>query len=132
MSFRVSTWFTREFAETVRFHPGGGGGEYLVRLANHLADVHELDHVQRRQYVQEAKLQPKAKVVVYDHEAVNCGKNHYSNPVQTQEKGYELLRSRRNEASFKAKPKRSTTKNKSKRKKQGKSNSWLRSHRKIV
>ena len=131
MSFRVSTWFTREFAETVRFHPGGGG-EYLVRLANHLADVHELDHVQRRQYVQEAKLQPKAKVVVYDHEAVNCGKNHYSNPVQTQEKGYELLRSRRNEASFKAKPKRSTTKNKSKRKKQGKSNSWLRSHRKIV
>ena len=43
---------------------GGGGGEYLVRLANHLADVHELDHVQQRQYLQEARLQPKVKVVV--------------------------------------------------------------------
>ena len=66
MSFRVSTWFTREFAEAVRFHPvvEGGGGEYLVRLANHLADVHELDHVQQRQYLQEARLQPKVKVVV--------------------------------------------------------------------
>ena len=27
-------------------------------------------------------------------EADNCGKNHYSNPVQTQETVYELLRSR--------------------------------------
>lgn len=67
MSFRVSTWFTREFVEAVRFHPaveGKGGGEYLVRLANHHADVHELDHVQQRQYLQEARLQPKVKVVV--------------------------------------------------------------------
>ena len=35
-----------------------GGARYLVRLANHLADVHQLDHIKRRQYVQEAKLHP--------------------------------------------------------------------------
>ena len=46
------------------------GAKYLVRLANHLADVHQLDHIQRRQYLQEAKLQPKVKVVVYESEAV--------------------------------------------------------------
>ena len=50
------------------------GAKYLVRLANHLADVHQLDHIQRRQYLQEAKLQPKVKVVVYESEANNSGK----------------------------------------------------------
>ena len=54
--------------------------KYLVRLANYLADVHQLDHIQRRQYLQEAKLQPKVKVVVYESEADNPGKNHYHNP----------------------------------------------------
>ena len=43
----------------------GCGAKYLVRLANHLADVHKLDHTQRRNYLQEAKLQPKVKVVIY-------------------------------------------------------------------
>ena len=90
------------------------GAKYLVRLANHLADVHQLDRIQRRQYLQEAKLQPKVKVVVYESEADNSGKNYYRNPVQTQETVYELSRSRRNEASFKAKAKRTTTKNKDK------------------
>ena len=76
------------------------GAKYLVRLANHLADVHQLDHIQRRQYLQEAKLQPKVKVVVYENEADNSGKKHSTstrNPVQTQETVYELSRSRRNE-----------------------------------
>ena len=41
------------------------GAKYLVRLANHLADVHLLDIDQRRKYLQEAKLQPKTKVVEY-------------------------------------------------------------------
>ena len=50
------------------------GAKYLVRLANHLADVHQLDHIERRQYLEEAKLQPKVKVVVYESEADNCGK----------------------------------------------------------
>ena len=84
---------------------------------------------------QEAKLQPKVKVVVYENEADNSGKNHSTstrNPIQTQETVYELSRSRRNEASFEAKAKRPTTKYKTKRKKQRKSNSWLRRHRKIV
>ena len=109
------------------------GAKYLVRLANHLADVHQLDHIQRRQYLQEAKLQPKVKVVVYESEADNSGKNHYRNPVQTQETVYcELSRSQRNEVSFEAKAKRTTTKNKTNRKKQRKSNSRLRGYRKIV
>ena len=46
----------------------GCGAKYLVRLANHLANVHKLDHTQRRKYLQEAKLQPKVKVVIYDTE----------------------------------------------------------------
>ena len=54
------------------------GAKYLVRLANHLADVHQLDHIQRRQYLQEAKLQPKVKVVVYESEADNSGKKSLS------------------------------------------------------
>ena len=66
------------------------GAKYLVSLANHLADVHQLNHTHRRQYLQEAKLQPKVKVVVYESEADNSGKNHYRNPVQTQETVYEL------------------------------------------
>ena len=33
----------------------GCGAKYLVRLGNHLADVHQLDHTQRRKYLQEAK-----------------------------------------------------------------------------
>ena len=47
------------------------GAKYLVRLANHLADVHQLDHIQQRQYLQEAKLQLKVKVVVYESKADN-------------------------------------------------------------
>ena len=108
------------------------GAKYLVELANHLADVHQLDHIQLRQYLQEVKLRPKVKVVVYESEANNSGRHHYRSPVKTQETVYELSRSRRNEASFKAKAKRPTTKTKTKRKKQRKSNSWLRGHRKIA
>ena len=55
-----------------------GESKYLVRLANHLADVHQLDHIQRRQYLQEAKLQRKVKVVVYESEADNSGKKSLS------------------------------------------------------
>ena len=100
------------------------GAKYLVRLANHLADVHQLDHIQRRQYLQEAKLQPKVKVVVYESEADNSGKNHSTStrsPVQTQETVYELSRSRRNKASLKQKLKdrlqrpRQSTRNKESR-----------------
>ena len=112
------------------------GAKYLVRLANHFADVHQLDHIQRRQYLQEAKLQSKVKDVVYESEADNARKKkNYTNarnPVQTQETVYELSRSRKNEASFKAKAKRTTSKNNTNRQKQRKSNSWLRGHREIV
>ena len=50
------------------------GAKYLVQLANHLADVHQFNHIQRKQYLQEVKLQPKVKVVVYESEEDNSGK----------------------------------------------------------
>ena len=104
------------------------GTKYHVRLPNHLADVHQLDQIQRRSNVKLKSSFAKVKQIIPE-------KNHSTsirNPIQTQETVYELSRSRRNEASFKAKAKRPTTKNKTKRKKQRKSNSWLRGHRKIV
>ena len=51
-----------------------GGAKYLVRLANHLADVHQLDQIKQRQYLHEAKRQSRVKVVVYESEADNSGK----------------------------------------------------------
>ena len=41
------------------------GAKYLVKLSNHLADVHELDYINRRNWLQEAKLQPKVRVMIY-------------------------------------------------------------------
>ena len=44
------------------------GARYLVKLSNPLTDVHELDYYQRRKWLQEAKLQPKVKIMIYDDE----------------------------------------------------------------
>ena len=41
------------------------GAKYLVKLSNHLRDVHELDYINRRKWLQEVKLQPKARVMIY-------------------------------------------------------------------
>ena len=41
------------------------GAKYLVRLSNHLTDVHVLDYINRRKWLQEAKLQPKVRVMIY-------------------------------------------------------------------
>ena len=41
------------------------GAKYLVRLSNHLTDVHGLDYINRRRWLQEAKLQPKVRVMIY-------------------------------------------------------------------
>ena len=41
------------------------GAKYLVKLSNHLTYVHELDYINRRKWLQEAKLQPKVKVMIY-------------------------------------------------------------------
>lgn len=49
----------------------GCGAKYLVKLSNHLADVHQLDYIERRKYLQEAKLQPKVKVVIYPEQNNN-------------------------------------------------------------
>ena len=68
------------------------GAKYLVRLANHLADVHLLDTDQRRKYLQEAKLQPKVKFVVYQN---TTDENNASiNIPKQQERVYELSQPR--------------------------------------
>ena len=42
------------------------GEKYLVRLSNHLTDVHGLDYINRRKWIQEAKLQlSKVRVMIY-------------------------------------------------------------------
>ena len=68
-------------------------------------------------------MQPKVKVIVYESTADNSRKNHTTlacNPEQTEETVYGLSRSQRNEAPFKARAKRTTTKNNPNRKKQRK------------
>lgn len=67
------------------------GAKYLVRLANHLADVHLLDISQRRKYLQEAKLQPKVKFVVYESKT---DEENVNKPSQEQDTVYELVRPR--------------------------------------
>ena len=41
------------------------GAKYLVKLSNHLTDVHGLDHINRRKWLQEATLQPKVRAMIY-------------------------------------------------------------------
>ena len=41
------------------------GAKYLVKSSNHLTDVHELDYINRRKWIQEAKLQPKVRMMIY-------------------------------------------------------------------
>ena len=43
----------------------GCGAKYLVKLSNHLADVHGLSCDDRKKWLQESKLQPVVRVVQY-------------------------------------------------------------------
>ena len=46
----------------------GCGSKYLVRLANHLTQVHELTELERKYWLQFAKLQNTDAIRVYDKE----------------------------------------------------------------
>ena len=46
----------------------GCGSKYLVRLANHLTQVHELTELERKYWLQFAKLQNTSAIRVYDKE----------------------------------------------------------------
>ena len=46
----------------------GCGSKYLVRLANHLHQVHELTELERKHWLQFAKLQNTNAIRVYDKE----------------------------------------------------------------
>ena len=41
------------------------GAKYLLRLSNCLTDVHGLDYINRRKWLQEAKLLPRVRVMIY-------------------------------------------------------------------
>ena len=41
------------------------GAKYLVKLCKHRTDVHALDYVNRKKWLQKAKLQPKVRVMIY-------------------------------------------------------------------
>ena len=41
------------------------GAKYLVKLSNHLTDIHGLDYINRRKWLQEANLQPKVRAMIY-------------------------------------------------------------------
>ena len=62
------------------------GAKYLVKLSNHLADVHGLSCDERRMWLQECKRQPIIKVV-----------NYHCNDQQTEEPCTPLQRRFENE-----------------------------------
>ena len=41
------------------------GANYLVKLSNNLANVHGLDYINQRKWLQEVKLRPKVRVMIY-------------------------------------------------------------------
>ena len=41
------------------------GAKYLVEVSSHLTDVHELNYINRRKWLQEATLQPKVRVMIH-------------------------------------------------------------------
>lgn len=61
------------------------GAKYLVKLSNHLADVHGLSVDERRKWLQESKLQPIVKVKQYDTN-INSEQNDYSHPLSTRKR----------------------------------------------
>ena len=65
------------------------GEKYLVKFSNHLTDVHELDYINRRKWLQEMKLQPKVKVMIYPakrSQGLKCSRGETPLSVQEEEK----------------------------------------------
>ena len=65
-----------------------------MKLSNHLTDVHRLDYIQRRKWLQEAKLQPKIRVVIYPAKASQEFRMHSKSkttPLKQQEEKDTVL-----------------------------------------
>ena len=68
------------------------GAKYLVKLSNHLTDVHELDYINRRKWLQEAKLQPKVKVMIYPAKrSQGLKRSRGETPLSVQEEGKDRI-----------------------------------------
>lgn len=68
----------------------GCGAKYLVKLSNHLTNVHQLDHNQRRKWLQEAKLQPKVKVIIYQNTENSQKLKACTIPPSIQQQGIDI------------------------------------------
>jgi hypothetical protein len=93
----------------------GCGAKYLVKLSNHLSGVHLLDCKERRTFLQEAKLQPKVKVILYqDDKTSKALKSNTTDQKSehrdvfyqksTPKKGTQSLKSRKRKAAKTGKP----------------------------
>ena len=54
-----------------------------IKLSNHLTDVYQLDQIQRRKYLQEAKLQPKVNGVTYHDDTTHSEALRHLRPCST-------------------------------------------------
>ncbi|KAL9962586.1 hypothetical protein ACROYT_G031697 [Oculina patagonica] len=68
----------------------GCGAKYLVKLSNHLTNVHQLDLNQRRKWLQEAKLQPKVKVIIYENTENSQELKACTIPPSIQQQGIDI------------------------------------------
>ena len=86
------------------------GPKCLARLSYHLTDVHGLNFINRRKWLQEAKLQHKVTVMIYPAErsqGLRPSTTETSPSVQEEEKGtivYQLSTPRRVKKSLKTLP----------------------------
>ena len=68
------------------------GAKYLVRLSNNLTDVHGLDYINRRKWLQEAKVQPQATVMIYPAKRSQVLRNSTSEtPLSMQEEEKDTI-----------------------------------------
>ena len=86
------------------------GARYLVQLSNHLTAVHGLGYREGTKLLQEAKLQPKLKVMVYEKDQENPGKS-LGSPDSTQKQDERL-----NKVTFEVKHPRNVPHKKTRRK----------------
>ena len=56
-----------------------------VKLSNHFTDVHELDYINRRKWLQEAKLQPKVRVIYPVKSSQGLRRSRSETPLSVQE-----------------------------------------------
>ena len=72
------------------------GAKYLVKLANRLADVHQLDHIQRRQWIIPEKITQLVLAIQYRYKkrCTNCQGHEEMKPLLKQKLKEQLQKTR--------------------------------------